>query len=53
MDSQDDAQPWRDEGLAEWLGFAVAFGAMWFTRNDFISSIGAVASVALVRLYNV
>jgi branched chain amino acid efflux pump len=40
-------------GLAEWIGFVVAIGAMWLTRNDLISSIGAVAAVALVRLYNV
>ena len=36
-------------GPAEWLGLATAVGLMRFTGNDFISAIGAVAVVAIVR----
>ena len=37
-------------GPPEWLGLAVAIGVMHFSANEFAATIGACATVALMRL---
>ncbi len=36
-------------GPPEWLGLIAAMGLMYVTTNDFVSTLGACATVALAR----
>jgi hypothetical protein len=36
-------------GPPEWLGLIVAMGLMYVTANDFVSTLGARATVPLAR----